>query len=151
MTDTDPYAPFRPQRGRVVPMIAAGLSVVVFVVIALSMPGDGPGSWATPDRVMLIVFGLLIAAFLWRYARVRAIPTEKGLEVHNLFAVRYLDWRQIVNVQFGGGAAWASLELDDTETVAVMAIQRADGERSVAESQRLAALVEANSQTSHGS
>jgi hypothetical protein len=46
-------------------------------------------------------------------------------------------------VQFGGGEPWVSLDLDDGDTLAVMAIQKADGEVSGREASRLAALVQA--------
>ena len=45
-------------------------------------------------------------------------------------------------MQFGGGAPWVTLDLDDTDTVAVMAIQKADGTISRAEAGRLSALVQ---------
>ena len=44
-------------------------------------------------------------------------------------------------MEFGGGEPWVTLDLDDTDTVAVMAIQRADGATAMTEAQRLAGLV----------
>ncbi|MDE9366027.1 PH domain-containing protein [Luteipulveratus sp. YIM 133132] len=141
MTD-DPYAVFRPRRGRVVPVVVAVISVLVFTVVALTIPGKGSVGWSTPDRVMLIGFGLLFGAGLLRFAQVRAVPSREGLLVRNLLSERRVEWAQVVNVQFGGGSPWAVLELDDTDTLAVMAIQRSDGDRAVQEARRLAALVE---------
>jgi hypothetical protein len=60
---------------------------------------------------------------------------------------RDLSWAQIVSVRFGGGNPWALLDLDDGETMPVMGIQRSDGARAVAESRRLATLVEFHSRT----
>jgi len=37
---------------------------------------------------------------------------------------------------------WPTLELNDTDTLAVMAIQRSDGPRSLAEAARLNALIQ---------
>jgi hypothetical protein len=48
-------------------------------------------------------------------------------------------------VLFGGGAPWVSVDLDDTDTVAVMAIQKADGAFGQAEAARLSALVQVHS------
>jgi hypothetical protein len=79
---------------------------------------------------------------MWRYATIRAVPTREGLTVRNLVLTRQLEWAQIVRVQFGGGAPWVSLDLDDTDTVAVMAIQKADGAFGRAEAGRLSALVQ---------
>ena len=46
-----------------------------------------------------------------------------------------------MEVQFGHGMPWPTLELNDADTLAVMAIQRSDGPRSIQESARLNALV----------
>lgn len=142
--DIDPaaYRPFRPRRGRVVPLVVGVVSLVVFTVVALTITGSGPGGWQPVDRIMLIAFGALVAFIMWRYASVRAVPSPEGLMVQNLLARRELTWAEVVNVQFGGGTPWAILELADTETLAVMGIQRSDGERAQREAERLAALVE---------
>jgi hypothetical protein len=50
-------------------------------------------------------------------------------------------WDEIVEVRFPDGAPWVSLELSDTDELAVMAIQRADGDDAKAQARRLAALV----------
>ncbi|AKU18927.1 PH domain-containing protein [Luteipulveratus mongoliensis] len=144
----DLYAVFRPRKGRIVPLVAAAASLAVFTFVAVTVQGGGHSGWSTPDRVMLIAFGALMAFGLWRFAQVRAVPTPTGLTVHNLIATRQLEWSQVVNVQFGAHSSWAVLELDDTETLAVMAIQRNDGQRALAEAQRLAALVEGRSRPS---
>ena len=57
---------------------------------------------------------------------------------------RELAWAQVVAVRFGGGDPWVTLDLDDGEVLAVMAIQRADGARGEAEARRLATLVAAH-------
>jgi Bacterial PH domain len=48
-----------------------------------------------------------------------------------------------MSIQFSGGDPWVTLDLDDTDTVAVMAIQKADGEWGRREASRLAALIQA--------
>ena len=83
-----------------------------------------------------------------RYADVMALDDVRaatGLVIRNLIVTRTLEWSQIINVQFGGGAPWVSVDLDDTDTVAVMAIQRADGAAGQAEAARLSALVQVHS------
>lgn len=133
----DPYAVFRPHRGAVVARVSALATVVVFVLVALLLPvGAGP-----LDRALIALFGVAVAAFVWRYAQLRAVPTPQGLRVVNLLQRHELEWAQILSVGFSGGAPWVVLELADTEEVAVMAIQRADGERGRQEAARLSALV----------
>ena len=142
----DPYAAFRPRRGRKVAVGVAVAALVIFTAGAISVPQGDPlvGGWSVVDRLTLVLIGVAIAVLMWRYATIRAVPTREGLVVRNLFTTRRLAWPQIVRVQFGGGAPWVSLDLDDTDTVAVMAIQKADGGFSRAEAGRLSALVQVN-------
>ena len=145
----DPYAVFRPRRGRGVAMVMAALSVLTFTIGAFSLPGLDPlfGGWGLLDRLVMVLSGLAIAGFLWRYAAIQATPSTGGLVIRNLFMTRRLEWTQIVRVQFGGGAPWVTLDLDDTDTVAVMAIQKADGAAGRADAARLSALVQVHSGT----
>lgn len=120
----------------------AALSLVVFVGLAVLLPRNaGLTTWQGGDRVLLVGIGVLLAAGCWRYASIRAVPSAEGLVVRNLALTRRVDWAQVIAVQFGGGAPWVTLELDDTDTLAVMAIQRADGVGAEQEAVRLAALV----------
>jgi MFS family permease len=138
------FAPFRPRRGRAVSAGFAALSVIVFGLIAVLLPGPGAGgAWRLGDRIFFAAVGLSIAALLWRYATIRATPTRESLTVRNLFTTRTVSWQSVVDVRFSGGDPWVSLELDDTDTLAVMAVQKADGAYGRAEASRLAALVQA--------
>lgn len=144
---SDPYAVFRPRQGRRVALTMSVLSIVIFTGGALSVPSAEPqlGGWSASDRLVLILCGLAVAASLWRFASIRAVPSTRGLVIRNLVTTRTLEWAQIIRVQFGGGAPWVSLDLDDTDTVAVMAIQKADGAFGRAEAARLTALVQVHS------
>ena len=143
----DPYAVFRPRGGRYVALVAAVVSVVLFAIVAFTVPGPEAsfGGWTLTDRMLLVVLGLLIAAILLRFATIKAVPTPEGLVVRNLVTTRQLVWAQIIRVQFSGGAPWLTLDLDDADTVAVMAIQKSDGAFARAEAGRLSALVEVHS------
>jgi len=144
----DPYAVFRPRRGRRVALTMAALSMLIFTGGAISLPQVDPlfGGWGVPDRLLLVGCGAAVSALLWRYATIRAVPSTQGLVVRNLLTTRTLEWTQIVRVLFGGGVPWVSVDLDDTDTVAVMAIQKADGAFGRAEAGRLSALVQVHSQ-----
>lgn len=144
----DAYRPFVPRRGRAMAWTAATVCVIAFAVVAfLIVPTGGEVGWTIPDKIMLFLLGCAIAALLTRWALVRADPTPEGLTVRNLFLTRFVPWTEVVNVQFGGGRAWCTLELDNTENLAVMAIQRADGPSANEEAARLAALVQVNQPT----
>jgi hypothetical protein len=140
--DASAFAVFRPRRGRAV---AAGLGLVslaLFTASALFLPGPGQGGqWRAGDRLSFVSFGVAVAALLWRYATIRAVPTRQSLTVRNLLTTRTVPWARVAAVRFGGGDPWVTLELDDTEVLAVMAVQKADGAFGRAEAARLAALV----------
>jgi MFS family permease len=138
------FATFRPRRGRAVSAVFAVLSVLLFGVIAVLLPGLGAGGqWRVGDRLFFAGVGLSIAALLWRYATIRATPTRDTLTIRNLFTTRTVSWQSVVDLRFGGGDPWVTIELDDTDTVAVMAVQKADGAFGRAEASRLAALIQA--------
>lgn len=134
-------APFRPQRGRVVPLVMASAAVVICVAVALGM--GAVGTWGPGDQLALVGLGVALAAFLWRYASIRAVAGPDGLTVRNLLLTRTVAWDEVVAVRFPDGDPWVSLELDDTDVLAVMAVQRVDGERGRLEARRLATLIEA--------
>lgn len=139
-----PYETFRPVVGAWVARGTAVACVVVFGLVAVysPVPLDTTPQLHLLNRVAIALIGVVGAAFLWRYAVIRAVPSQTGLRVVNLFSTRELEWAQILRVGFSGGAPWAVLELTDTEEVPVMAIQRADGQRAQQEASRLAALIE---------
>ena len=128
----------RPRRGRVMPLVMATIALVVTAGVALGMGGAG---WSGGDQLALFGLGAGLAAFLGRYASIRAVGDDVGLTVRNLLITRTVSWEEIVEVRFPDGAPWVSLELTDTDELAVMAIQRADGDDAKVEARRLAELV----------
>ena len=132
-------AAFRPRRARAVAVSVAVVSLVLFGGLGALVPAAG-----APDRIGIAAFGVAIAAFMWRYASLAAVPSATGLRVRNLLTTRDLDWAEIVSVHLQVGAPWVTLDLDDGDSLAVMAIQKADGERGRAEASRLAGLVAAH-------
>jgi hypothetical protein len=143
MADQDPFRPFQPRRGRLVATVLAVLAIVIFTLAGALTPATPSHDFHVPDRIFFAAIGWAMALLFWRYATIKAIPSPEGLLVRNLFTTRRVTWPEVVGVQFGHGMPWPSLELNDTETLAVMAVQRSDGASSVAEAQRLAALVQA--------
>ncbi|MGO4660574.1 PH domain-containing protein [Terrabacter sp. 2TAF16] len=141
--DSAAWAPFRPKRGRGVALGVVWSSLAVFGIIAVVMPAQVDGRWGLGDRLMFFGLGVAIAFLAWRYASIRAVPSRAGLLVRNLVLTRTLEWPEVVGIQFGGGEPWVTLDLEDGDTVAVMAIQKADGPLAGREASRLAALVQA--------
>jgi hypothetical protein len=143
----DVDAPFRPVRARWVAIGFAVAQAVVLIALAVAAPGDGPIPWHWYDRAGVVLVAALAAWVLSLFARLRADPRPRGLVVRNVIHRTELEWPQIVAVRFGAGDPWVTLDLDDGDVLAVMAIQRADGEHGMAEARRLAALVAARSST----
>ena len=139
----DALAPFRPRRGRTVALVVAWSSLVVFGVIAVVMPAQADGRWGVGDRLMFFGLGVALALIAWRYASIVAVPSRAGIVVRNLMLTRTLTWPEVVGIQFGGGEPWVTLDLEDGDSVAVMAIQKADGPVAGREASRLAALIQA--------
>jgi len=147
VTREELHAPFRPRRARFSALAIAAAQFVLLAVIAVLLPGTGPVAFQWYDRLGVVAVGGAVAWFLSRFALLEATPGEAGLRVRNLFVVTELEWAQVVAVRFGGGGPWVTLDLSDGDTLAVMAVQRADGEHGAAEARRLATLVELHSRT----
>ncbi|MFC7406720.1 PH domain-containing protein [Georgenia alba] len=132
---------FRPRAARVVALVLAVLTVAGTLTIVIGMPRMVGDDFGPADQIGTLLLAGGICWFLYRQAAVRARPSEGGLRVRNLIRTRDVEWAEIVSVNFGAGDPWVYLDLSDGETLAVMAVQSADGERGRAEARRLATLV----------
>jgi Bacterial PH domain len=135
------HAPFRSRRGRLVGWIAAGGVGGALVVTAVILPGSGPASVGWYDRLGFLLLAALLGWGLSRFALIGADPSEAGLVVRNVLLTRRLEWAEVLGIRYGSGDPWVVLDLSDGDTLAVMAIQRADGARATAEAGRLATLM----------
>ncbi|PFG38012.1 PH (Pleckstrin Homology) domain-containing protein [Georgenia soli] len=137
----DLHAPFRPRSARVVTLVLGLLTVAGALVIIVSLPRMEGVVFGPADQAGTAVLALGICWFLYRQGSVAAVPSERGMVVRNIIHTRELEWAEILSVSFGDGAPWVQLDLSDGGTIAVMAIQRADGEHGRSEARRLATLV----------
>jgi hypothetical protein len=137
--DAHLYATFRPRFARIAGTITA--VVVVGGCVWIAATGTGP-RFDAPQRVAIIVFGVLCGLLVWLLVGVSARATPRELRVRNIVRARTLEWPEVVAVRFGRNDPWVTLDLADGKTIAVMAVQRADGARGVREANRLARLVE---------
>ncbi len=138
---------FRSRRGRRVAVGVAVAQAIVLVTIAVVPPAPGLLEFGWYDRLGFVLVAAAVAWVLSRFAGVRADPSETGLHVRNLMTRRDLEWAEIVGVRFAGGDPWVTLDLSDGDTLAVMAIQRADGELGRTEARRLSTLVALHTRT----
>jgi len=135
---------FRPRLARLVVYTLGALVLVGCVGMALIVSGEG---WSLPYRVAMAGTALPIVAVLWLLGRPRVDADAGGVTVVNLIYRHRLEWAQIVEVRLRVGDPWVMLELDDAETLPVMALQAADGERGRRMAGELRALVFARTRT----
>ncbi len=126
-------------RPRTVRWSAYAIAVLVMgaaIVMAVLIPGFSLG-----NRLGFPLFGLLIAVFCHMEASVRAEARPDVLIVRNLVRTHELQWAQVIGVSFPAGDPWAHLDLSDGRTLSVMALQRTDGARGLAQARTLAQLI----------
>ena len=123
----------RPRRLTLVCRGVAALVVVTFGVLSLLLPrGSSNGQVFGPaDQIGFFGIGLLLAFGVLCLTRPRLRADEHGVWVRNVFGDRFFPWQVVVGVHLPDGASWAQLELQDDETVAVLALQRSDQEPTV--------------------
>lgn len=123
----------RPRRLTLVCRGVAALVVVTFGVLALLLPrGSSNGQVFGPaDQVGFFGIGLLLAVGVLCLTRPRVRADGHGVWVRNVLGDRFFPWQIVVGVHLPDGASWAQLELQDDETVAVLALQRSDQEPTV--------------------
>ena len=112
---------------------SAGL-VVVFGVVALLLPtrqGDSEGAFGVGDQVAFFVIGLLLAWAVLQFTRVRVEADATSIRIRNYVGEKVLPWQVVAAVRLDDGSPWASLDLHDDDTVALLAVQANDGARAV--------------------
>ena len=98
MTQPVSSEPFRSRRGRLMEIVMAVVSLVLFVVLALLVAGVAEGGWVVADRVMMVVIGVALAVALWQWASISAVPDESGITARNLVGRRHVAWEEIRDV-----------------------------------------------------
>lgn len=128
-----------PRRTRAVLVPVCVLLVVMFVAIAVALPA----SWQFNDRLMMVLSGVLFAGVGLMLARPRVSADAEGITVVNFVRRRRLAWAEIVRVNFRQGDPWATLDLADGTSLAVVGIQSGLGKaQAIADARALRDLVE---------
>jgi hypothetical protein len=107
----------------------------------------GDGVFQASDQFAMIGLGLLGALGILMFTRPRVHADARGIKVRNVLGGYELPWEVVRSIQFGRGAPWASLELQDDDVVAVMAVQAADKAYAVQAVRAMRALLAAHQQT----
>ncbi len=109
------------------------LVMVVFTGVAVLLGGgpEGEAQFKLPDQIAMVVLGALLAGGVLSLTRARVTAAASGVRVRNVVGERLFPWPVIRAVRLDDGASWASLDLQDDDTVALLGIQTNDGERAV--------------------
>jgi hypothetical protein len=129
----------------------AGAVVVIFTAVGLALHGrtdSGTGVFGTADQVAMICLGVVGALGILLFTRPRVEADARGIRVRNLVGGYDLPWNVVRSIQFGRGAPWATLELQDDDLVSMMAVQAADKQYAVATVRALRTLLAAHQQAS---
>lgn len=131
----------RPKRVRIVCAIAAACVFVLFTVIgtALTKVG-GEGGFKPGDQVAMIGLGVMFALAILAVARPYVTANESGIRVRNIVGGYELPWQAVRKVSFDRGRPWLSLELENDDTVSVLAVQAVDKEHALEAVRRLRSL-----------
>lgn len=121
----------RPVRLRVVVSLVAAVVVVVFGLIGWALTrAQGEMQFGAVDQALMTGFGLLLAGVALGFTRARVVAGPDGVRVRNLARERRLPWALVREIRFDDGAPWATLELQDDDTVTLFAVQASDGPRA---------------------
>jgi hypothetical protein len=119
---------YRPKRVRVVCAVAAVAIVTMFTIIGIALTGAG---FRTSDKWAMIGLGLIFGAGIMVIARPSVRADSESIKVQNIIGGYELPWQVVRKVRFDRGQPWVYLDLEDDDTVAVLAVQAVDKERAL--------------------
>jgi len=134
----------RPIKATRVAWVLAVLVVAVFTAVGTSLRGatdSGKGVFQAGDQAAMVVLGILAALGILMFTRPRVEADARGIRVRNVIGSYDLPWEVVRSIEFRRGSPWASLELQDDDVVALMAVQATDKAYAVAAVRALRALL----------
>jgi hypothetical protein len=123
----------RPRRLLVVCRAAGAVLLAVFAVVAYLLPRGSAGGeqFGLADQIAFFLIGVLLSGVVLQFTRVRVIADEGGVMVRNYVGEKFVPWQVVAGVRMDDGSPWASLDLQDDDTIALLGVQANDGERAV--------------------
>jgi len=122
----------RPRRLTLVCRSIAVVVVAVFTIVAITLRSAGGAAvFGRADQVAMVLLGLVIAGAVLGFTRARVEADVTGLRVRNALSEKQVPWEVVREVRLDDGQPWASLELQDDDTLGLLAVQANDGERAV--------------------
>lgn len=138
----------RPHRLTRVCWVVAALVLVLFGVVAYALGTTGGSAtdvtFRLGDQLAMFGLGVLVAGVVLLFTRARVDADAQGVRVRNVLGDKQLPWGVVRGVRLDEGAPWAVLDLQDDETVQLLAIQSSDGDRAVEAVVALRALLRAS-------
>jgi Bacterial PH domain len=134
----------RPVRTTKVAWVLAVIVVVVFSALATTLRGptdSGKSVFQASDQVAMIGLGILAALGILLFTRPRVSADAERIRIRNVLGSYELPWSVVRSIEFRRGSPWASLELENDDVVAVMAVQATDKQYAVAAVRGLRALL----------
>ena len=122
--------------------LAAAVVVGVAIVVALSLKSSSTGvvQFRTDDQVAIFGLGLALGAAIMAIGWSRVDADADGVRIRNILVRHELPWTAVRAVSFARTSSWATLQLENDDEVAVLAVQAADKERAVRAVEALRAL-----------
>jgi hypothetical protein len=113
-----------------------GLAVFVVAIFATIGAGlrsapEGDAQFQLADQIAMTLLGVVIGGAALLLTRPRVVADAEGVRVRNVLGFTHFPWAVVAAVRFEDGASWASLDLQDDDNVALLAIQSNDGDRAV--------------------
>ena len=133
----------RPRKIRRVCFVLAPLVALVFAVLATLLSGstgEGTAVFQRGDQVAMVVLGLLVAGAILLFTRPKVVADADHIKIQNVLGGYDIPWDIVRRIRFDRGNPWVSLELQDDDVIAVMAVQAADKEHAVRAARGLRAL-----------
>jgi hypothetical protein len=119
----------RPRRLLVVCRIAGAVLLVVFgtLSVLLRHGSAGGAEFGIGDQIAFFCIGVLLAWAVLQFTRARVEADEQGLRIRNYVGEKVIPWQVVAGVRLDDGSPWASLDLQDDDTIALLAVQANDG------------------------
>jgi hypothetical protein len=123
----------RPRRLLVVCRVAGGALLAVFAVVAYLLPRGSAGGeqFGVADQIAFFLIGVLLSGVVLQFTRVRVVADASGVRVRNYVGEKFVPWQVVAGVRMDESSSWASLDLQDDDTIALLAVQTNDGARAV--------------------
>lgn len=138
---------FRPLGVRIAVYAFATVLLGTVLAIWVAFPPEVRAQFTFFQRATVVFFGLAAAACGYALARSRVVARLDSVTVVNGYKTRRFEWNEIVAIALPTGSPWATIDLSDGTSVAVMGIQGSDGARATADVRSIRSLLRQQSRT----